>query len=382
LLAAGCDSGGVDVDVTPRSMLADRPVHVTVTGLHPHARVTVELRSTDARQVTWSSAARFRADADGTVDLDRAASTSGSYASVWGMGLMTTLTPLRGVAAYAWDDARPLVFTVRVRSGKDVAQTTFRRRFSSGRLTRIRTTVAANGFAGEYIAPSGGGRHAAVLAFGGSEGGLFHVDLAERLAARGYPTLTIAYFGLPGLPRYLADIPLEYFANALRWLEGRPEVDRKSVFVLGISRGSEAALLLGLHYPRLVHGVVASVPSSVVNPGWMLDGRAVPFTLQFANPRPDDEPRAIIPVERIRGPVFLNCAENDAVWPSCAYAEALAARLKAHHRPYVLHESAAATHYAGNIAPYEISSFPGSRVDELARERLWPRLVAFLAGAS
>ena len=32
-------------------------------------------------------------------------------------------------------------------------------------------------------------------------------------------------------------------------------------------RGGEAALLLGAHFPRAVNGVVAGVPSSVVNPG-------------------------------------------------------------------------------------------------------------------
>jgi dienelactone hydrolase len=95
-----------------------------------------------------------------------------------------------------------------------------------------------------------------------------------------------------------------------------------------------------------------------------------------------DEPRAVIPVERIHGPVFATCAENDLLWPSCAYANAIVARLEAHHRRYAFHESAAAGHIAGTLAPYALSSFPGSRVDEEARERLWPRLLAFLDASS
>jgi dienelactone hydrolase len=371
--------------VTPLSSLSDQPVHVTVSGLEPHARVSVDLRSTDARSVRWASSARFRADRHGVVDLDRAAPTAGDYAGVWGMGLYMALRPTRGLAVYDWRRAGALTFRVRVRSaGKEVASAAFRRRFSTRSLTAVRTTLAAAGFVGEYVAPARTRRHAAVLAVGGSEGGLAHVALAHRLAARGYPTLTIAYFGSPGLPRDLYRIRLEYFANALRWLARRPEVDARRMLVLGISRGSEAALLLGVHYPRLVHGVIASVPSSVViGPSWTLDGRPVPFTIQFANPNPVDDPRAVIPVERIRGPIFANCAENDSVWPSCAYADAIVARLEAHHRhDYVLHESAAATHGAGTLAPYAISSIPGSLVDEQARERLWPRLLAFLAAAS
>jgi dienelactone hydrolase len=385
LFATGCgESHGVAVDAIPRTSLADKPVHVTITGLRPRAPVAVELQSTDARRVTWTSSARFSASPNGVVDVDSTAPTSGDYGGVWGMGLVMALKPRRGIAVYAWHDARPLTFSLRVRSGrKELASTTFTRRFSRRPLTRMRTTLGAAGFVGEYVAPARMRSHAAILALGGSEGGLAHVGLAERLAARGYPTLTIAYFGRRGLPRDLYRVRLEYFANALRWLARRPEVDPRRMLALGISRGSEAALLLGVHYPRLVHGVIASVPSSVVNgPAWTLNGRPVPFTIQFANPSPADDPRAVIPVERIRGPVFASCAENDLVWPSCAYADAIVARLEAHHRhDYVLHESAAATHLAGTLAPYDISSFPGSRVDEQARERLWPRLLAFLAAS-
>jgi dienelactone hydrolase len=357
---------------------------MAITGLRPRQIVAVDLRSTDARRVTWTASARFRATAKGVVDLDAMQPTSGDYAGVWGMGLVMSLTPLHGVALYAWDDARPLAFRLRVRSaGKELAATTFRRRFSTHRLVRVHAALARTRFLGKYVAPRLATRRPGILAFGGSEGGLAHVGLAERLAARGYPTLTIAYFGLPGLPRELYRIRLEYFERALRWLAARPEVDPRRVFVLGISRGSEAALLLGVHYPRLVDGVIASVPSNVVNgPSWTLHGRLVPFTLQFANPAPMDDPRAVIPVERIRGPVFATCAENDLLWPSCAYANAIVARLEAHHRRYAFHESGAAGHIAGTLVPYVLSSFPGSRVDEEARERLWPRLLAFLAASS
>jgi dienelactone hydrolase len=384
LLAAGCGgSRGVTVDVTPRSSLADRPVHVTITGLRPHAAITVDLRSTDARRVTWTASARFRATANGVVDLDTTPPTSGDYAGVWGMGLVMSLRPTRGLRVYSWRDARPLAFTLRVRTdGKPVAEATFERRYSSRPLVRRPTSLNGEGFLGAYVAPAGAPRRPAVLALGGSEGGLSQTGLAQRLAARGYPTLTIAYFGLPGLPPDLAGVRLEYFVRALRWLARRPEVDPRRIYTLGISRGSEAALLLGVHFPRLVYGVVASVPSSVVNIGWTLHGRAVPFTVQFANPHPVDDPRSVIPVERIRGPVFVSCGENDVVWPSCAYAEAIAARRERHHRPVVLHESDAAGHGTGTLAPYAITTALDSRVDEQARERLWPRLLAFLEASS
>jgi hypothetical protein len=133
---------------------------------------------------------------------------------------------------------------------------------------------------------------------------------------------------------------LEYFTGALGVLRDQPGVDPRHVLVAGVSRGSEAALLLGAHFPRLVNGAVAGVPSSVVNPGWpdasqpawTLGGRPLPAVSpsDFGRPNPPGKARAVIPVERSRGPILLACGEQDLVWPSCAYVDAITARLRAH----------------------------------------------------
>ena len=138
-------------------------------------------------------------------------------------------------------------------------------------------------------------RGPAVLVLGGSEGGLTGGFVCRVLASHGYPTLALAYFGLPGLPPSLSGIRLEYFARALSWLGKQQGVDPSKVVVMGTSRGGEASLILGSVYPKLVHGVIALVPSSVVNsttanPDWTIGGRDLPFTE--------------IPVERINGPVL------------------------------------------------------------------------------
>ena len=112
------------------------------------------------------------------------------------------------------------------------------------------------------------GRRPAVLVVSGSAGGLTTTMAAALLAAHGYPSLALAYFKAPVLPQTLSSIPLEYFTSALEELRAQPGVDRNHVLVAGESRGGEAALLLGAHFPRLVNGVIAGVPSSVVNPGW------------------------------------------------------------------------------------------------------------------
>src|SRR5206468_319668 len=106
----------------------------------------------------------------------------------------------------------------------------------------------------------------ALVLVGGSEGGLsaYVSAIAVHLAAHGYPVLALAYFGSPGLPATLARIPLEYFARGLHWLGERPEVDAHRIDAFGISRGSEAAQLVAIHWPSVVHGVVLGVPSDTV----------------------------------------------------------------------------------------------------------------------
>jgi dienelactone hydrolase len=227
--------------------------------------------------------------------------------------------------------------------------------------------------------------------------------IGAALASAGYPTLDIAYFGEPGLPAMLKDIPLEYFARALRWLARQPAVLKTQMYVLGGSRGSEAALLLGAHYQRLVHGVIASSPSDVSfgsypRPGsaaWTFHGRPVPYTrtsvISSANVAADD-PAAAIPVQDIRGPVFLDCGTDDQIWDSCAYALRIENHLTAARfaYPHVLYRYQGAGHWVNGLVPYEpgivslerakpIDSGDTLLADANAHARLWPRLLAFLA---
>ena len=122
----------------------------------------------------------------------------------------------------------------------------------------------------------------AVLVIGGS-GGSEPSYAGEALAGAGIGALSVAYFGRPGLPGQLRDIALEYFLAALRVLRERlaPGVP---LVVLGMSRGSEAAMLTAIHSGGSVGAVVAAVPGNVVagswppgGPAWLLGGRALPY---------------------------------------------------------------------------------------------------------
>jgi dienelactone hydrolase len=397
-LLAGCGGArNAAVSVTPGDSLEDQPVAIRVTGLPADRLARIVLHSTDSHGVRFSSAASYRADGDGVIDVTRASALSGSYSGVWGTGLVALLEPVNGEPhLYYWNGRKAQTFHLTVRVAKRVvASASFDRRFSAIRLGTTRESPAREGFYGAYFVPPLTTARPAVLVLGGSEGGLSTYLLAAAFAAHGYPALALAYFGAPGLPQTLQRIPLEYFARALRWLGSRPHVDPSKLVAVGISRGSEAAELLGVHYPALVHAVVAGVPSNVANcgltasdqcsgPTWTLDGKALPYTHEFDEPYPVDVPAAAIPVERIRGPIFLVCGDADEVWTSCPYAHAIVDRLVAHHSPYrhELDSSLTGGHPAGWLLPDEPGySFEDSRAqtDEQERERTWPRLLRFLA---
>jgi pimeloyl-ACP methyl ester carboxylesterase len=364
--------------VTPASALADVPVSVTVTGLPAGARTTVTATATDTSGVPWQSSADFRAGSDGKVSL--AQKPLSGYPSADPMALFLLMTPTRGSAAF-FAGGRTLDVTLRASvDGKVVAQAVAHRRGPEDLGVRQRDLrPATDGVYGTLFLPADTStRRPALVVFGGSEGGVNTGPAAALLAANGFPALALAYFKEPGLPTTLTDVPLEYFARALRLLRTQPGVDPDHLLVQGTSRGGEAALLIGATYPELVHGVVAGVPSSRVGPtpngstpAWTLHGRPLP-------------PGQEIPVERIHGPVLMNCGEQDGVWPSCIFVDTVNFRLRQHHfrYPVTALKYPDGGHFVGSFATSYVSWTPASL--DLRSDGLTPggTLQATLAGAA
>jgi dienelactone hydrolase len=387
-LALGCggsgqQSGTLQLRVAPRSALVDAPLRVSVAGAKPRALVTVRVSARDAYGATWSSRATFRADAHGTVDAARSAPVRGSYRGRDGEGLIWSMRPpARSNVAYFVPPYGPTRWTVAVMAPNA--------RAASDEVTRrtasedVRAIPINRPVVGYYFAPRENAHRAPILLFGGSEGGVSMGLMASLLASRGHPALALGYFGAAGLPETLKRIPLEYFVRAARWIDRQPSVDARRLIVVGASRGSEAALLLASDFPKLVHGVVALSPSSKVNmslggrgPAWTLRGKGIPYA-QALDADPTYESKAVIPVQRIRGPVLLVAGGQDKTWPSLAYARAIAHR--AHHAGLLIYPKAG--HYVAIAIPHQ-PGVPGRDVELTAAEAharadLWPRLLRFI----
>jgi dienelactone hydrolase len=226
------------------------------------------------------------------------------------------------------------------------------------------------------------------LVIGGS-GGSEPWYVAEALAGRGIAALSVAYFGRPDLPDTLSRIPIEYFGRALEILSfGLGKLGR--LVTVGMSRGSEAAVLAAVHGGADVAGVILSVPANVSfggwpngGPAWLIHGRAVPWS---DDPEHDlDAGAASLPVEKVNGPLLLISAGADEVWPSALMATAIVDRLRKfrHRHGSELLEYASARHALGYLVPHLPDGLlPTELSDDDATQRarndVWPRLLSFL----
>jgi dienelactone hydrolase len=336
VLAAGC--GGGSAKAQPIAFTVEHPVEpafdpvdVRLSALKPGEQVTVTSTATDAKGQTWTGVGHYTADASGTVDLAEQASTGGTYTGADASGLLWSADPPTGSTAtgFAVREAGFQVTLTATGPGSATSTTVLTRLVKAPGVTEQPLTLAQNKVIGKLYLPAGTSvahPRPALLFVGGSEGGESQDATAAILASEGYPALSLAYFGLPGLPGTLANIPLEYFEQAGRDLAAVPGVDPAHVLIDGASRGSEAALQAAQYFPDVFHGAIVVSPSSVTNRSFP-DGTTTAWTLH-GTPLGINVP---IPVDHISGPVLAFAGDDDVVWPSGEAAGNISAELdKAH----------------------------------------------------
>jgi dienelactone hydrolase len=386
---------------------------IRVSGLPPLHPITISATSGEPERKDAASRARFVPDLVGVVDTSRSIA-NGEYEGVDPMGLfrrprLGQQMPLSGTVK--------TTIVVENEEGRVLASTVIDRWIVPRSVTVTDIALPTAGFVGRLYEHTGERPRPAIVALTGSGGGI-DVNMAPWLASQGYNVLALAYFRAPGLLDDLLEYPLEYFARAMDWLAKRPS--SRDVSVLGASKGAEAALLIGAYYPDRVRLVVAWMPTHVVwegidararfggdptfaspgKSGWSLNGKPLPFARKFisaarlqkqpANATVDQyapvldkpiDPAALIPVERIRGPVFLVSAGDDLSWPSLRMGREVRTRLARRQKgaEVQLWEYPMAGH---SMAPPGIGanlSLGGTlSANAQAKQEAWSRLRAFL----
>lgn len=394
--AAGCGSGASErpkhltVSVDRPSGPAYDPVSVKVAGGDPGSTVTLTATADDEHGVRWTSKAAFRADARGAVDLTRQVPIGGSYGGVDPMGLFWSMDPPSGISAQSFA-TEGFTATITAADQGATATAAVTREFKTAGETIQALTVAHDGFEGHLFLPSGIGEpRPALMMIGGSEGGESPYTAAMLMASQGHPVLSVGYFGVPGTPPALKEIPLEYFVKAVTWLQQQPQVAKQRTVVYGVSRGSEAALLLAQNFPDLVHGAVLIAPSAEIWDAYPGPGAA--WTLHGARIAPAGTD---IPVDKVAGPVLAFAGTDDKLWTSVSWARQIDEELNRAHDPYPHseHEYADAGHMVGSI-PYLPSlttyvlngkalQLGGTRqANSAAQTQTWKAVSDLLAGRS
>lgn len=371
------EPGPIRLSVTPSAPLVDEPLSVVVSGCRPGESVTLRGRMRDGLGRRWESRAVFQAGPDGSIDVATARPAGGTYDTANARGLLWSMRLVEGQGGGPWANASPLEseFTAEraapdtgAPDGGSAARVRVSRAFMGPGVTR--TEVRDEGLFATLFRPAGRGPRPAVIVVPGSGGGVPEAN-AALLASHGFVGLALAYFRTGHLPEWLAEIPLEYFETAIRWLSRHEAVAERPLGVMGGSRGGELALLLGATFGD-IKAVVAYVPSGVVHagisggglrerysrPAWTWKGQAaLPFissrdASNMEEPAPSEEPLALtprflralegraaveaaeIPVERINGPVLLISGQDDQMWPSPVLAEIAMRRLARHHHRF------------------------------------------------
>jgi len=339
--------------------LVDAPLRITASGLAPQQLFRISATSRTSTDRALISYAVFRADDAGGIDLSTAKPLEGTYSKPDSMGLFWSMSP-QAVPVEIWNhlDLPPFhppdSWTVLV----EVAPNQGGAALASLRVVRLYAAPGLHvvdlheaGLVGKLVLPSVGERKdriPAVILLGGSEGGIDDAG-ATLLASHGYAALTLAYFGMEGVPSELVDIPVECALQAVTWLQARPEIDRGRIAVIGRSRGSELALLAA-SVSSEIKAVIAMSPSGIVWGGisrssevrtvsaWTYEGKPLPSLSAKAPPElfqeflvkgslhsglyeylfsdRDAVTQATIPIERIRGSVLLISGAEDRVWGS------------------------------------------------------------------
>jgi pimeloyl-ACP methyl ester carboxylesterase len=228
----------------------------------------------------------------------------------------------------------------------------------------IKKEITENGLVADLFTDDSIQPRKVIIMLGGSEGGKSWSRIRrpiELFVQRGYSVLSLAYFKSLNLPESLEDIPLEYFEKAFDCLSTQAGIVSDEYAILGGSKGSEAALLLGSKYPQ-VKIVIAFSPSSVIWQGipakrfelgkdpkssWSFQGESLPF-LPYPSPVKKWElaflrlkkmhedalqnkvgvEEATIQVERIQGAILLISGERDRLWPATRMSEQIMNRLR------------------------------------------------------
>ncbi|XP_003472352.2 acyl-coenzyme A thioesterase 1 isoform X1 [Cavia porcellus] len=338
--------------------LWDEPLRIAVHRLAPRQPVTLRAALRDEKGALFRAHARYRADAAGRLDLQRAPALGGSFAGLEPMGLLWAMQPDRPFWRLLKRDVQtPFVVELEVLDGHEpdqgklLASAVHERHFLAPGVRRV--PVREGRVRATLFLPPEPGPFPGIVDLFGVGGGLLEYR-ASLLAGKGFAVMALAYYNYDDLPKSVEAMHLEYFEEAVNYLLSHPEVKGPGIGLLGTSKGGElvlamASFLKGISAAVIVNGSVAAVGGTI----YYKDESVPPVTamrnrvkmtkdgimdIVDALKSPLEEPKSFIPVERSDATFLFLVGQDDHNWQSEFYASEASKRLQAHgkQKPQVI----------------------------------------------
>ncbi|XP_074541251.1 acyl-coenzyme A thioesterase 1 [Halichoeres trimaculatus] len=356
----------------------DKLVQVKVEGLAPHKPVELRSKLVDDKGIVFKASALYKADETGQVDVSHAPSLGGSYTGVEPMGLFWSLAPdTPHSKVFKKDVLTPTQVKIEALSGDTgelLASETNEREFMMEGMKRI--PVEEGRIRGVLFIPPGKGPFPGVVDLYTFGGGLTE-PRASLLANKGYVVLALAYLAYKDLPKKVSKLDLEYFEEAIAYLQRQPQVSGPGIGIISISHSGGIALSMS----SLLSGISATVcinacTGNTVIPLHYKSKVFPPLTplienIQFLDSgivdirdaTPDaslEENRAsLFPIERASCQFLFAASEDDHNWNSAFFAKQAVETLRKHgKKSYELVTYPKAGHFLENpYMPYCPSAF-------------------------
>ncbi|XP_060065080.1 acyl-coenzyme A amino acid N-acyltransferase 1-like [Ylistrum balloti] len=259
----------VRLSVCPDDVLVDRKVSVQVSGLEARQNVTVYTSVKGDKGVAFASCGCYQATTDGRLDLESMPSSSGTYTGIDGMGFIWSMLPSvgqrPGVQLLHSDVTKPQIVDISVYNGhlgfidlckglsdSPVAKTVLKRWYKSQDVSRI--PITSGRIRGSLFVPNGDRQFPGIIDIVGLEVGVME-NRAALLASHGYVVMALPYYGYEDLPKHIVNLDLQYFKEAVTFMDTHIHVKPGGLGIIANSKGAEFAQLMAIHCDKIKYMV-------------------------------------------------------------------------------------------------------------------------------
>ena len=245
----------------PKASLIINPVRIFGSSFKPKSPVTVVASVVSkSENISFLSYANIITSSNGSFDLSETESIGGTYQGVQQMGLFWSMKNEPGSynRLQCANPSLPLEYEFKVYNDH-VSNFTENNLVCKTKATRLiiakdvsRTYIRNGRIRGILFCPPGKGPFPAIITlYGGTKKQLPIQDASAILVNNGFVSLALAYFNVDDLPKVYDKVDIEYFEEAVVFLQNLPFVDKNSIGVYGISKGGSIALAMATFLPQI-----------------------------------------------------------------------------------------------------------------------------------